>query len=93
MCKAIEDLINDSKAEGINQGRLEGIALGEERGRNAGRADGIAIGRADGMAAGEARIIIMMHKNGFSAEQIASATSKSVDDVRTILANGEPIPA
>ncbi len=81
MCKAIEDLMNDSKAEGI--------ALGEERGRNAGRADGIAIGRADG----EAKIIIMMHKNGFSAEQIAAATSKAVDDVKAILANGEPIPA
>ena len=34
MCKAIEDLINDSKAEGrlegLNEGRLEGLAIGSK---------------------------------------------------------------
>ena len=40
MCKAIEDLINDSKAEGmaegISQGRNEGIAEGVTKGRHEG---------------------------------------------------------
>ncbi len=40
MCKAIEDLINDSKAEG----RIEGINEGIARGRNEGMAEGIAEG-------------------------------------------------
>ncbi len=29
MCKAIEDLINDSKAEGRNEGMAEGINMGK----------------------------------------------------------------
>ena len=89
MCKAIEDLINDSKAEGMLEGRNAGRLEGINQGRLEGRADGIAIGRADG----EAKIILMMYKNGFSAEQIASATSKNVDDVQAILNNGEPVLA
>ena len=36
---------------------------------------GIAIGRAEG----EAGLIIKMYKNGFTAEQIASATDKDID--------------
>ena len=89
MCKAIEDLINDSKAEGMLEGRNAGRLEGINQGRLEGRADGIAIGRADG----EAKIILMMYKNGFSAEQIASATSKTVDDIQAILNNGAPVLA
>ena len=64
MCKAIEDLINDSKAEGItlgrnegfsqgiNKGRAEGIALGRNEGIALGRNEGIALGRDEGIALG-----------------------------------------
>ena len=49
---------------------------------------GIAIGRVEG----EARLIVIMHKNGFSAEQIASATDKKLEDVKAIIAGKEPMP-
>ena len=41
--------------------------------------------REDGIAEGEARIILNMHKNGLTAEQIATYTGTSVDDVIAIL--------
>ena len=53
---------------------------------------GIAIGRVEGRAEGEARLIVVMHKNGFSAEQIASATDKNLEDVKAIIAGKEPMP-
>ena len=43
---------------------------------------GIAIGRAEG----EAELIIKMYKNGFTAEQIASATDKDIEEVKAIIA-------
>ena len=42
---------------------------------------GIAIGRAEG----EAGLIIKMYKNGFTAEQIASATDKKLEEVKVII--------
>lgn len=48
--------------------------------------DGIAIGRAEG----EAGLIMKMYKNGFTAEQIASATDKDIEEVKAIIAEKEP---
>ena len=47
---------------------------------------GIAIGRAEG----EAGLIMKMYKNGFTAEQIASATDKDIEEVKAIIAGKEP---
>ena len=47
---------------------------------------GIAIGRETGRIEGEAGLIIKMHKNGLSAEQIASATDKEIEEVKAIIA-------
>ena len=38
-----------------------------------------------GIAKGEASIIINMHNNGLSAEQIASFTDKNIEEVRKII--------
>ena len=65
--------------EGIME---EGIAIGMEKGRE----EGIAIGETKGISIGESRTIRSMHKNGFTAEQIAAATDKALDEVKTILA-------
>ncbi len=46
---------------------------------------GIAIGEA----AAEARIILTMHSNGFTAEQIASAINKGIEDVEAIIKGKE----
>ena len=61
--------------EGIME---EGIAIGMEK--------GIAIGETKGISIGESRTIRNMHKNGFTAEQIAAATDKALDEVKAILA-------
>ena len=40
-----------------------------------------------GFRAGQAQIIIKMYKNGFTPEQIAAATDKTLEDVKTILSS------
>ena len=42
-----------------------------------------------GIAIGEARIIISMHNNGFTAEQIAAATDKDIKDIENIIGGKE----
>ncbi len=44
-----------------------------------------------GIAIGEARIIISMYKNGFTAEQIAAATDKDIKEVEAIIKGREPV--
>ena len=46
--------------------------------------------KEDGIAIGEARLIMKMYKNGFTAEQIASATDKDIEEVKAIIAGKEP---
>ena len=46
---------------------------------------GIAEGRAEGIAEGETKIIINMHNNGFSLEQIIKATNKTAEEINTII--------
>ena len=48
--------------------------------------DGIAIGAARE----KAQIILNMYKNGFTAEQIASAIDKDIEEVKAIIAGKEP---
>ena len=52
--------------------------------------EGIAIGRKEGLKegrrAGHAEIITKMYKNGLSPEQIASATDKTIEEIKTIIA-------
>ena len=57
--------------EGIEE---KGIAIGREKGRIEGRIEG------------EAGLILKMYKNGLSAEQIASATDKPLEEVKDIIA-------
>lgn len=44
-------------------------------------------GRAEGLVEGEAGLIQKMYKNGMSAEQIASATEKTIEEVETIISS------
>lgn len=44
----------------------------------------------EGAKEGEAGIILKMHKNGFTAEQIANATDKEVEEIKNIIENKEP---
>ena len=55
--------------------------------------EGIAIGRREGLEEGRreghAELITKMYKNGLSIEQIASATAKTVEEVRAIIEGKE----
>ena len=79
MCNLSQGIKEDGIAIGLEKGREDGIAIGLEKGRK----DGIAIGEAKAQAA----LIGNMHKNGFTAEQIAAATDKDLEDVKAILRN------
>ena len=57
--------------EGIEE---KGIAIGRDKGRKERHKEG------------EAGLILKMYKNGLSAEQIASATDKSLEEVAKIIA-------
>ena len=70
----------------LSQGiKEDGIAIGLEKGREDGIAIGLEKGREDSIAIGETGLIQNMHKNGFTAEQIAAATDKNLEEVKTIL--------
>ena len=58
----------------IKDSEEKGIAIGREKGRIEGRIEG------------EAGLILKMYKNGLSAEQIASATDKPLEEVKEIIA-------
>jgi hypothetical protein len=59
--------------------------LHEKNLREEGRAEGREEGREEGRALAEAKILINMYKNGFTVEQIASATNKEVYEVKDII--------
>ena len=84
-----------------DDGRNEGIAIGEKRGRAEGiakgRTEGIAIGekrgekigekrgRAEGMAAGKIETARNMLKNGLSADLITKCTGISAQQISELL--------
>ena len=47
--------------------------------------------KEDGIAIWEARFVIRMYKNGFTAEQIAAAVDMAVKDVEAIIREKEQI--
>ena len=62
----------------LSQGvKEEGIAIG--------RREGLEEGRREGYAEGEAGLIMTMSTNGLLPEQIASATDKTVEEIKTII--------
>lgn len=48
-------------------------------------------GEARGKAMGEAGIILRMYENGYSAEQIADATDKTIDEITAVIKNKESV--
>ena len=77
MCNLGEGIMEEGIAIGMEKGREEGIAIGETRGRES----GLVQGREEGIK----ELIRNMHKNGFTAEQIAAAIDKDLEEVRAVL--------
>ena len=80
---------DDGRDEGIaigeKRGRTEGIAIGEKRGRTEGIAIGEKRGRAEGMAAGKIETARNMLKNGISADLITKCTGISAQQIRELM--------
>lgn len=57
------------------------------------RESGEAIGEARGKAMGEAKMILSMHKKGYTLEQIADVAEKSREQIEAIIEMGEPVLA
>lgn len=49
--------------------------------------------REKGRAEGEEKIILNMHQNNFTLEQIALATSRSIEEIKAIIEKREPVLA
>ena len=64
--------------EGIME---EGIAIGMEKGIAIGETKGISIGKERA----QSELLRSMYKNGFTAEQIAAAIDKDLEEVRAVL--------
>ena len=64
--------------EGIME---EGIAIGMEKGIAIGETKGISIGKERA----QSELLRSMYKNGFTAEQIAAAIDKDLEEVRVVL--------
>jgi predicted transposase YdaD len=68
-------------AEGLAEGRAQGLETGLAEGRAEGRAEGIA----EGKNKGRAEVIRQFHSKGMSAEQIADLLDADVADIEKIL--------
>ena len=68
MCKAIEDLINDSKAEGRLEGRLEGRKEGITEGKHEGYIDAmVGLVRDNLLSVKDAAVRVGMTEDAFVA--------------------------
>ena len=85
MCNLGEGIMEEGIAIGMEKGREEGIAIGETRGRESGLVQGREEGISIGKERAQSELIRNMRKNGFTAEQIAAATDKALDEVKAIL--------
>ena len=53
--------------------------------KEAGIAEGIEKGIAEGMEKGKAEVIMNMHNNGFTLEQIEVATGMTVEEIKAVI--------
>jgi predicted transposase/invertase (TIGR01784 family) len=77
MCKAIEDMMKDSRSEGRSEGHSEGLA----EGRNQGRSEGLVEGRNEANIE-TAKILLTLGKLTF--EEIAESTHLSLEKVQEL---------
>ena len=86
----IQMLKDESKAEGVAEGRAEGLAEGVEKGRVKGLAEGVEKGRAEGLAEGEENgkiktIIELISDDLLSLEKGAEKLGISVNELEKLM--------
>ena len=84
-----EMMLKERHDDGRNEGRTEGIAIGEKRGVKIGEKRGRAEGRTEGIAIGIQQTQIEtarnMLKNGLSADLITKCTGISAQQISELL--------
>ena len=54
--------------------------------KEAGIAEGMEKGIAEGMEKGKAEVVLNMHNNGFTLEQIVVATGMTIEEIKAVIA-------
>ncbi len=85
MCKGMDDLILESKNEGIIIGKNEGIIIGKTEGIIIGKNEGIIIGKNEGIIIGENEIIMNLYNKKYDIKEIADIVNKPIDYVNDII--------
>lgn len=84
MCKALDDIKNDYKNEGISIGEQRGITIGEQRGITIGEQRGITIGEQRGEAKERENNASNMIKLKLSVNTIMSCINISLDELKSL---------
>ena len=79
----MKDLRDEAHAEGLAEGKAQGLAEGKAEGLAEGKAKGLAEGKAEEKTATAKRLL----SRGLSVEDLAKATSLSVEQVEAIKAD------
>lgn len=74
MCRALQEMCDNSRAEGMVLGKAEGIVLG--------RSEGIVLGRSEGELRKAREIALNLYAMGLRVELIAEGVGCSVDTVK-----------
>ena len=82
MCKGIEELMEKSRAEGVQMGRAEGVQTGREEGREEGRKEGRKEGETSGALRKAKETACALAGMGLPTEQIASAVGTELEVVK-----------
>ena len=85
MCKALDDLVNDSKREGERLGLQKGERLGLQKGERLGLQKGERLGLQKGERLAEQRIILRMAKSGMDIDAIVNITEMKREDVERMI--------
>ena len=75
------NMLNTAKADGLAEGREEGLAEGEAKGREEGRVEGLAEGEVKGRNEEKIRIAKALKENGVADNIIAATTGLSENEI------------
>ncbi|MDR2681112.1 MAG: hypothetical protein LBC47_09910 [Tannerella sp.] len=79
----------EGKEEGFEIGEKRGLEIGKKRGFKIGKKEGFKIGKKEGIEIATAKLVLNAAGRGIPVEKIAGIMELTVEQVRTILQNGQ----
>lgn len=87
MCKAMEDLRDQSFQEGVKEGVKEGLERGMREGVEKGMKEGVAKGMKEGVESQKRTAVLQMLRIGkYSLDEIADVNGLSLNEVKKMQA-------